>query len=574
MRISGSVQRTIRICLLGISCLFLLALAIYGLFFIANSHAHLVEWYMSLGPIYAQDRWESTFFTETVKMKGNLFGGVAFLLSSAGMFIVLKKIKRIPAAFQIRDIELHVLRDWIPATSLLLGLSGLWVYGNSNIQMAYDEAFSAVFVADAHPFHGLSYYMLPNNHVLFNLINNLIGAHLSNQVLTGRLISLFALLGLGYTMYFWFKRIVRNPWVAVAVVLAASTLLPVWGFSFQARGYMLVLWASWAAFISIQIYFEGRRRFWLVLLSASCFIGYATLPSFLYFHLSTLFFAVFLQFRMKEIDWDFWKSQVWSGVLVFLFYTPALTFSGIAAFSENRYVRATDMSHMDFAHQFISQLPEYANYGISNVMDARAIAGPLIFVLPLLLLPFAKNRTIKQVGLFAAVLFLTSLLIIIAMKATPFYRTLIFHLQFGIVAGFLLVIEGFQRISVFWNNRRKDLILMVAFVALSAFQTNRNLPFMSYTLYYYDINGTRESLIEFFDHIPENSAVTTSDEAFYFKIICAQRGLDRPVKDADLGFYLIKLGREELGATESDHELVFEKDGYQLLYITNMDDRL
>jgi hypothetical protein len=529
---------------------------------------------MSLGHLYAQDSWESTFFTEAVKSQGNLFGGVSFLLSSAAMFIVLKKLKKIPAALQIMDIELHFLRDWIPATSLLLGLTGLWVYGNCNIQMAYDEAFSAVFVADAHPFHGLSYYMLPNNHVLFNLINNLIGAHLSNLVLTGRLISLFAYIGLGCILYLWFKRIVQNPWVAVAIVFAASSLLPVWGFSFQARGYMLLLCASWAAFISIQIYFEGRRRFWLVLLSASCFVGYTTLPSFLYFHLSALCFAVFLQFRMKEIDWDFWKSQVWIGVLVFLFYTPALTFSGIAAFSENRYVRPTDMLHIDFAHQFISQLPEYANYGISNVLDARSIAGPLIFVLPLLLLPFAKNRTIKQVGLFAAVLFLTSLLIIIAMKATPFYRTLIFHLQFGIVAGFLLVIEGFQRISVFWNNRRKDLIVIVAFFALSVFQTNRNLPFMSYTLYYYDINGTHASLIEFFDHIPENSAVTTSDEAFYFKVLCAQRGLGRHLNSADMGFYHIKLSREELGATERDHEIVFEKDGYQLLYITKNEARL
>jgi hypothetical protein len=354
----------------------------------------------------------------------------------------------------------------------------------------------------------------------------------------------------------------------VAIVFAASSLLPVWGFSFQARGYMLLLLASWTAFISMQSYFESGRRFLLVILIASCFVGYATLPSFLYFHLSTVVFAIILQFQKKEFDWAYWQSQVWSGAVVFLFYIPALTFSGIAAFTENRFVRPSDVLHSDFARQFISQLPEYANYGIANVFNARGIAGPIIFLVPLILLPFARNRFVKQVGLFAIILFFISLLVIIAMKATPFYRTLIFHLQFGIVACFLLVIEGFQRISLSWVHRQKNIILMFGFSVLTLIQVNRNLAFFSYTLYYYDINGTHARLIEFFNHIPEKSVLAFSDEAFYFKILGRQKGYGMDTESVG-NYYQIKLAREDLVLEGRTSDVVFEKDGYQLLLVSN-----
>jgi len=49
----------------------------------------------------------------------------------------------------------------------------LWIWGNKMAMPAYDEVFSAQNAAGIHPFQCVSYYMLPNNHLLFNLLNGL-----------------------------------------------------------------------------------------------------------------------------------------------------------------------------------------------------------------------------------------------------------------------------------------------------------------------------------------------------------------------------------------------------------------
>jgi len=62
--------------------------------------------------------------------------------------------------------------DWPWLAGVLMLGAGLWAWGATQVPPAYDEVFSAVYCAGNESLLATwSYYILPNNHVLFNLLN-------------------------------------------------------------------------------------------------------------------------------------------------------------------------------------------------------------------------------------------------------------------------------------------------------------------------------------------------------------------------------------------------------------------
>ena len=126
----------------------------------------------------------------------------------------------------------------------LLAATGvaLWVFSNGATRPAYDEIFSAVHCAGAHPFQALSYYMLPNNHVFFNTLNSL-SFWAEDKVWSGRLLSLAAFLVFQQLVFLWLRR--KMPLAqALGAALLLSLAFPTLGFASHARGYGLHLMAG------------------------------------------------------------------------------------------------------------------------------------------------------------------------------------------------------------------------------------------------------------------------------------------------------------------------------------------
>src|SRR5207247_1577156 len=103
-----------------------------------------------------------------------------------------------------------------------------WFLGNAAAKPAYDEVFSAQNIAGVHPFQAASYYMLPNNHIFFNLLNGTLFHGATDKVASGRVLSLLCYLGLITALYCWIKKLTGNYLMTCIVTLVLATQFPTW----------------------------------------------------------------------------------------------------------------------------------------------------------------------------------------------------------------------------------------------------------------------------------------------------------------------------------------------------------
>ncbi|MGZ3873322.1 MAG: hypothetical protein ACXVJD_10410, partial [Mucilaginibacter sp.] len=242
---------------------------LFCVIFLLTDYNRLSHWYIGLGQtFYRLHFWRVDFFTPETKKDGNLFC-IAGLLACV---ILLAFLYRRRQQEKVNPRLNH--RNLLPAIFLILSGIAAWWCGNSLVRPAFDEVFSAVNCAALPPFQALSYYMLPNNHILFNLLNGLFFHFAPDKVFTGRLISLACYLSLIALMFSWLLNLFKNGFLAVAATLALMLQFPVWGFSFQARGYELCTLAAWLAFFALSRYSLFNSARWLNIYVAACVTGY------------------------------------------------------------------------------------------------------------------------------------------------------------------------------------------------------------------------------------------------------------------------------------------------------------
>jgi hypothetical protein len=369
------------------------------------------------------------FFTPAVKVQGNLLCALALALGIGGIGYILHRWRQarpthLPA---VRLRSLH-RTDVLYILGLMIICCGLWWWGYARVVPGTDEVFSALYCAQVPSFQTVAYYMLPNNHLLFNLLNGvLFSGATDNLVATGRLLSGLAYLTTVAGVYGWFRQLTTHRPLAALVALTAALQFSLWGFGFQARGYALYALAHWGAFISLFAYLRHKHRSWLLLNAVSCVVGYATVPSFLYFHIAQLAFGVSYQLLQREADWRFWRYQVGALLAVYLFYLPAFCFSGLGAFTSNDYVRPKRALLLEFIPFFGQDILNF----IADCFSRIEILGlPLSYglaLLPLALLRARRNSVWFAYGLFYLLLLLTLGALILGMRRSPFQRNLIGH---------------------------------------------------------------------------------------------------------------------------------------------------
>jgi len=405
----------------------------------------------------------------------------------------------------------------------------LWIWGNKMAMPAYDEVFSAQNAAGIHPFQCVSYYMLPNNHLLFNLLNGLFFHSFADKVVTGRILSLIAYLALIISLYYWFKQLFKNRWLGLLASITLALQFPVWGFSFQARGYELYLLAEWGLLISLFSYLFSHQKKWLYLNTFCCVAGYFCMPSFLYFHAAQMLFMLLYRLFNKREAMLFWKFQLAAVLSAYLCYLPALCFSGLQAIVFNAYTAPlggfVNKPIGVFTQWMFAVFQPYINYIFPELHWKDIPVNLVLSLLPLMLLA-AKKKTINRLfGLFWLCLWVVFFMLVIIMKRLPYERNLIGHFSITL-AGVILVAHWFTGLSTA-NKKIKSVVwglFPAVLILFSVLFLKTNEPFLKTGLYGFDVNKIYTELDKGFNYIPPGSTVAFSDIDFYCYYLCRKKG--------------------------------------------------
>jgi len=557
------------------------ALIIYAVFFVAvnafccfylfSRYGRLVAWYTNLNDCFYRVRyWSHSFFTPGVKSDGNMYCVIA-IVASLLMFAYVRRALRRERAFPVQEAGIsYKVGDLLPISLGIFICLALWLWGNHMAMPAYDEVFSAQNAAGIHPFQCVSYYMLPNNHLLFNFINAILFHAADDKVVTGRILSLFVYCALMVVLFAWFNKLVRNRWVALLIAVTGILQFQVWGFSFQARGYELFLLAGWGMVISLLGYLASLQRKWLYVNILSCAAGYFCMPSFFYLHVAQIVFMLLYLFFYQQRVVALWKAQVAAILFGFLLYLPALCFSGLAAIAANGYVAPMSYFKNAGLGALLSWMGPVVMHHItlifSDVHWQNVSFGLLFYLLPVALLFNRKNKNDVLFGMFYVGMWLVFFVIAIAMKRTPFDRNLICQDSITLVA----VIRVLAWVVGIADSNSKRLLLRrsifaVLMLLLSFHFLSTNETSLKDGLYEYDVNRTYADISTGLQLIPAGSTLAFSDLGFYCNYVCRQHGLKTDNCASYHEDYFVRHRYDELpAAVEQGYVLAGKFDLYEV----------
>ncbi len=565
--VNSGVLRSIRLVLLLVLSLVCLGIVVFCGFYLLHTHQQLTEWYFRLDScFYNSADFTRDFFTSKNKTTGNYFCLLALPVAVAALTQAIQKIARLGQ----QPIKSYILK--IPFLQIFFGLllvtvcTTAWVYGNSLAMPACDEVFSAQTIATTHPFQIASYYMLPNNHILFNLLNSILVSLFHNGVNSGRLISfacyLFFILTVYVTVTQFFGKIIP----AAIIAMALSTQFFIWGFSFQARGYEFYLLCECGMVISLFAWLWGSSKNWLYLNTFCIAAGYFCMPSFLYLHAAQLVFAALYYALFKKKDVTFWKFQIGAVALTFLFYLPLLCFSGYSSVTNNRYVYYMKVykTDYDFCVWMFKEFKPYPIHIFNDLKTGDFSWNIIACLFPLTMFFSGMRSRYFQLALFYLAMLLTFFGLVIVMHRLPFERNLIGH--YAIVMLFALLtlhwlIELLQKIPKKLRAIAFSMVVQLPIAHIAT--TNKN--YLQATLYEYDVNTTYNDLKNELNVIPSGSSAGYTVEAFYCRFINGQRGCSSTQCPTGNETYFIKSNPEAFPETlKNNYMLAFKLRDYEV----------
>lgn len=552
--------------------LFLAGLLSAGAYWLTPYPA-LLRWYLGLNDcFYRVESWPQQFFTPAVKAQGNGLALLAVVLCGAGLGL-LRYCWRQPqlAAAPLAAPRPGWLAAWPDALNVLglLAISGgLWWGGSRLVVQGTDEVFSALYCAPLPAFQTVAYYMAPNNHLLFNLLNGSLFGRSPDLVATGRLLSGVAYLLTVAAVYGWFRALTGNRALAVAVALTAALQYNLWGFGFQARGYALHALAHWGAFIGLFGYLRTRRPGWLLLNGVCCVVGYATVPTFLFFHLAQLLFGVLYYWQRRALDWRFWRYQLATLLAVYLFYLPALGFSGLAALIKNEHVQPTTNTLADFLPTLGRGLDDLVHHCFSYVEFHGPLSVALV-LLPLVLLLARRSTAWFAYGLFYACLLAVAVGLMLGMRHLVNLRNLIGHcsLALTLVPATLYWVAGALPAS--GRRLAQPVVVLPVLLLLNTTFLVSNPIVYPVDLYLADNSHATQAVIAELAPVRSGQSVAYSWNSFYTYSIGQQRGLRGylpcPSPPAQADFYVTR-PTESLPAAAAPHYQLLHKGTELILY--------
>ena len=505
--------------------LFLVAVMVFSIFYLLSGYKSLVVWFTGLGGcFYRQEYWTHDFFTPSVKAAGNVYCTIALVIAIVGLLptygLLIKKgkwdVDKTTVTINVADIFLATVCIVVAVIS--------WQWGSRLIVPTYDEVFSAQNCAGMHPFQTIAYYMLPNNHIFFNLLNNVFFHSFADKVVSGKLISQACYCAVILVVFIWMKSLLQNRWLAALAATVMAIQFPVWGFGFEARGYELLGLLEWVAFIAIFRYLAIGDKRWLWIMALASAAGYFTIPTFLYFHVTVVAFACITQMMRKQLDLTFWKYQVITMAAVFMLYLPCLCFSGYKSITANQYV--TGQGYHALVATILPTFQNYSDYCFGNIIAGHYWFDLLLFFLPLCLLFYRNNKNAFSLGEFYILLWGGAFLLTLAMKIFPIDRALIGHFSITLA---LVVYTIYLLLGSLQERLRlkllRPLLLPVLLVLAGINFVKKDKQYAGFYICHFEMNPWHDTIInDGINIIPAGSTIAFSDESFYWYYLCRNMG--------------------------------------------------
>ncbi len=527
MNFSRSIHLRISNRLVVVPVVGCIGIIIFCLYYLCNSYRELAGKYQfAHGCFYRHAQWKTKFFTDAIKIAGNWYCVCGIITSLALLMYYLNRRRQSFQVLHDDSIRIHFNGvDVISMVGLLLLGAGLWAWGFVHSVPAYDEVFSAINCAGEGPVLSVTYYMLPNNHVLFNIINSSLFWCSQDNIVSGRIISGVAFITLIVLLYNWLRSKLDHRGYAVLYCAVVMLQFPVWGFSFQARGYSLYLLCAWTSLIMLEYYLDRHNTTALIVHAFTCIIGFAVMPTFLFWYSSIALIIGCNFVYNKRVDR---KLIIWHIIIlasVFLFYLPILCYSGLSALTDNEYVRVAHPSWPDFWNNFKSGFDATIRYCFASDVDGHSLIYPILFAAPMLLLPFLRGTRASLYIICGLTIWAVFLMLQMKFRHYPFMRNMIAHCSVSL-AILMISIHFFSK-KVFGKTRLSFiqhaapllfcLLSMVHFVRYMYGNLNGGL-------YFYDTVGRYNDQLRMIKGIPKGAAVWTSDESFFPRYLLLQAG--------------------------------------------------
>jgi hypothetical protein len=320
--------------------------------------------------------------------------------------------------------------------------------------------------------------------------------------------------------------------VGALVAVLAGLQFSLWGFGFQARGYALYALWHWVAIATLLRYWRQPQRNDLGWNALAVAAGYATVPTFLFYHAAQLLASALMQLRRRQFDGQFWVAQAVALGLAGAFYLPAIGFSGLAALAANPYVRPFEGSLSEFVVKTWPDVKSYATYCFGEIG-----MGPwLAYILAVLPLGLLTHRRYWQVGLLYGAWLLAMLGGTVGLRHVIFHRNLLALFSLAVVLAPLsvAVVLGHWR-------RWAGLVGALAVTAITGLGFVRHNPVRDPTaLYFYNLNGDFDATQQRLARLPAGGAsIGFSEESFYPYFLYVRSGgqaahpAQRPAPAAD-----------------------------------------
>lgn len=360
----------------------------------------------------------------------------------------------------------HRVNQYLPELLLFIVFS-IIQFTHLNIDFWNDEIYTIKHFILTPISNTLSDYHVPNNHIFFNLIQNiylkLIGINNLRDVFeTPWKLRIIPLIYSFATVYFTYqigqKNINRTTGLLSIILLI--TTLPFYTFSLQIRGYGLSIMLGVVLVHQLLSYLKKPNTTTLITTGVIACLLFYTIPSNLYFLLSILFglgiFSV-QNHKTKSIisnKYSFLIYAISSGLLVgILLYTPIIT----DVFS-NEYVKSGQLFNLSTLIVTIHRIAVATIYSHLIIIVLSSI-GLIIGYTALI-----KHNLISFLSLCIIIIPLL-IISIIGQSAPPRIFTLSF--PFISILLSLCIYGGWNR--YFQQDKRKEIILLFSIFLISIF---------------------------------------------------------------------------------------------------------
>ncbi len=483
----------------------------------------LRAWYLQLSPcLYNAGRWPQFFFTPATKAAGHLYAAASIPVAAAAIAYFIRRFR---STREPLVLSATYARKEVAAMLALYALGGsVWLYGALTACPSYDEVFSLMNFARIHPLQTASYYVLPNNHVLFNLLNAAPAHLFRNGVMSGRIISGMVCAPLIILVYAYLRGQSRSRFFAFISVAVLMLQFVVFAFSVQARGYALFLAAAWGSLVFLDYYLRRGGQLALALHGLCIVAGFWTVPSFLLWEATLALYAFWYCLRRRRAGLSILHTHLAAGAMVYLVHLPVLLFSGKAALTDNKYVRSAGGPLSGFLRDSWYELRHLMRYAFAELPPARYECDLLLAALPLaavLLIPGGR-----RIGLMRFYLLLWGFFIVaeLALRHFPPFRNLTAHQSLSLAA---ILLALWTAIGHFLgDNARLPKMLMAGIcVALAAVFVRFDYKHLQDMMYGYNLESSYRNVAGLVGRLPPGTRLGTSPESFYPRYLCLQSGI-------------------------------------------------